>query len=176
MRGRGSVAIDLGIEERGIQEARLCRHKAARPLSDRCRIVLRCADGPKSKAAAAEPGHSEHGVGKWRRRFAECRIEGLSDEYRAGRRAGCAMRRWRMSSRAPWRPRRRMPPIGRSVRWPRSRGYRIQPFAGSGPPSARSRIAARRSGFRPIRCSSTWCRISPASHGAPEPGHRPVRG
>ncbi len=85
MCGRGSVAIDLGVEERDFQEARLHRHKAARPLSDRCRIVLRCADGPKSKAAAAEPGHSEHGVGKWRRRFAECRIEGLSDEYRAGR-------------------------------------------------------------------------------------------
>lgn len=85
MRGRASVAIALSDEERGFLEAQLRRHKAARSLSDRCRIVLRCADGLTSKEIAAELGHSEHTVGKWRRRFAEHRIEGLSDEYRTGR-------------------------------------------------------------------------------------------
>ena len=85
MRGRASVAISLSDEERGFLEAQLRRHKAARSLSDRCRIVLRCADGLTSKEIATELGHSEHTVGKWRRRFAEHRIEGLSDEYRAGR-------------------------------------------------------------------------------------------
>jgi transposase len=85
MRGRASIAIALSDEERGFLEAQLRRHKAARSLSDRCRIVLRCADGLTSKQIAAELGHSEHTVGKWRRRFAEHRIEGLSDEYRAGR-------------------------------------------------------------------------------------------
>ena len=85
MRGRASVAIALSDEERGFLEAQLRRHKAARSLSDRCRIVLRCADGLTSKEIAAELGHSEHTVGKWRRRFAEHRIEGLSYEYRAGR-------------------------------------------------------------------------------------------
>lgn len=85
MRGRTSVTISLSDEERGFLEAQLRRHKAARSLSDRCRIVLRCADGLTSKEIAAELGHSEHTVGKWRRRFAEHRIEGLSDEYRAGR-------------------------------------------------------------------------------------------
>jgi putative transposase len=85
MRGRASIAIALSDEERGFLEAQLRRHKAARSLSDRCRIVLRCAEGLTSKEIAAELGHSEHTVGKWRRRFAKHRIEGLSDEYRAGR-------------------------------------------------------------------------------------------
>lgn len=85
MRGRAPVAIALSDDERGFLEAQLRRHKAARSLSDRCRIVLMCADGLTSKEIAAELGHSEHTVGKRRRRFAEHRIEGLSDEYRTGR-------------------------------------------------------------------------------------------
>jgi putative transposase len=85
MGGRALVVIELSEDERGFLEAQLRRHKAARSLSDRCRIVLRCADGLSSKEIAAELGHSEDTVGKWRRRFAEHRIEGLSDEYRAGR-------------------------------------------------------------------------------------------
>jgi len=85
MRGRASVVIELSEDERGFLEAQLRRHKAARSFSDRCRIVLSCADGLSSKEIAAELGHCEHTVGKWRRRFAEHRIEGLSDEYRAGR-------------------------------------------------------------------------------------------
>ncbi|OSP52757.1 helix-turn-helix domain-containing protein [Pseudoruegeria sp. SK021] len=85
VRGRASVSIELGDEERGSLEAQLRKHRAARSLSDRCRIVLRCAGGLTSKKIATELGHSEHTVGKWRRRFAEHRLEGLSDEYRAGR-------------------------------------------------------------------------------------------
>ncbi len=85
MRGRASVAIDLSDEERSFLEAQLRKHKAERSLSDRCRIVLKCAEGLTSKEVARELGHAEHTVGKWRRRFAEHRIEGLSDEYRAGR-------------------------------------------------------------------------------------------
>ncbi len=85
MRGRASVVIDLSDEERAFLEAQLRKHKAERSLSDRCRIVLQCADGLTSKEVARELGHAEHMVGKWRRRFAEHRIEGLSDEYRAGR-------------------------------------------------------------------------------------------
>ncbi len=75
MRGRSAVAIDLSDEERAFLEAQLRRHKAARSLSDRCRIVLRCAAGLSNKEVATELGHSEHTVGKWRRRFAEHRIE-----------------------------------------------------------------------------------------------------
>lgn len=85
MRGRASVAITLSDEERRFLEAQLRKHKAERSLSDRCRIVLKSAEGLTSKDVAQELGHAEHTVGKWRRRFAEHRIEGLFDEYRAGR-------------------------------------------------------------------------------------------
>ncbi len=85
MRGRAAVAIELSDEERRFLEAQLRRHKAARSLSDRCRMVLRCSAGLSNKEVAAELGHGEHTVGKWRRRFAAHRMEGLSDEYREGR-------------------------------------------------------------------------------------------
>jgi transposase len=54
-------------------------------MSERCRIILRCADGFPSKVVAAELGIHEHTVGKWRRRFLKDRIEGLLDEARPGR-------------------------------------------------------------------------------------------
>lgn len=85
MRGRAPVAIELSDEERSFLEAQLRKHKAERSLSDRCRIVLKCADGLTSKEIVKELGHTEHTVDKWRRRFAEHRVEGLSDEYSAGR-------------------------------------------------------------------------------------------
>src|SRR3546814_12199822 len=51
----------------------------------RSRMVLLCADGLQSKEFAERLGVHEHTVGKWRRRFAQAGIEGLTDEYRAGR-------------------------------------------------------------------------------------------
>ena len=54
-------------------------------MSERRRIVLRCADGSTSKAVAAELGVHEHTVGEWRRRFLKDCVEGLSDAPRSGR-------------------------------------------------------------------------------------------
>ncbi|GCE85049.1 hypothetical protein MSKU9_3190 [Komagataeibacter diospyri] len=48
-------------------------------------MVLLCAEGLQSKEVAARLGVHEHTVGKWRRQFVEDGIEGLTDEYRAGR-------------------------------------------------------------------------------------------
>jgi len=48
-------------------------------------MVLLCAEGLTSKDVARRLEASEHTVGKWRRRFVQHRIEGLSDEYRPGR-------------------------------------------------------------------------------------------
>ena len=83
--GRPVAALVLSDEERSYLERQVRRRQIARALSDRCRMILRCADGLTSKAVAAEFGVHEHTVGKWRRRFLKDRIDGLSDEPRAGR-------------------------------------------------------------------------------------------
>jgi transposase len=85
MAGRVADAVLLSTQERSFLEAQARRHKAARSLSDRCRMILLCADGLQSKEVAERLGVHEHTVGKWRRRFAEDRLEGLTDEYRPGR-------------------------------------------------------------------------------------------
>ncbi len=85
MVGRLADAVVLSEDERRFLEGQVRRPKAARSLSDRCRMILLCADGLASKEVAARLGVHEHTVGKWRRRFVRCRIEGLTDEYRSGR-------------------------------------------------------------------------------------------
>jgi len=84
-RGRPVEAVILTAEERSYLERQIRRHRVARSLSERCRIVLRCADGLQSKQVACELGVSESMVGKWRRRFLRDRIDGLLDEPRSGR-------------------------------------------------------------------------------------------
>ena len=83
--GRPVAALVLSAEERTYLERQVRRHRVARSLSERCRIILRCADGLSSKAVGAELGVHEHTVGKWRRRFLKNRIDGLYDEARPGR-------------------------------------------------------------------------------------------
>src|SRR3546814_17884249 len=83
-----SVLADLFVlsgDDRRFLEAQVRRHKAPRSLSDRCRMVLLCAEGLQSKEVAERLGVNEHTVGKWRRRFVQAGIEGLTDEYCAGR-------------------------------------------------------------------------------------------
>ena len=48
-------------------------------------MVLLCAEGLQSKEVAQRLVVHEHTVGKWRRRFVQNGIEGLTDEYRTGR-------------------------------------------------------------------------------------------
>ena len=57
-------AIRLSEEEKAFLECQFRRHKAARSLSDRCRIVLLCVEGLTSKAVAKQVGVHEHTVGK----------------------------------------------------------------------------------------------------------------
>jgi transposase len=83
--GRPVAALVLSAEEKAYLERQVRRHRVARSLSERCRIILRCADGLTSKAVGADLGVHEHTVGKWRRRFLKDRIDGLFDEARPGR-------------------------------------------------------------------------------------------
>ena len=83
--GRRTAPLVLEADERGYLERQVRRRRVARSMSERCRIILRCADGIQSKVVAAELGVHEHTVGKWRRRFLKDRVEGLLDEARPGR-------------------------------------------------------------------------------------------
>ena len=69
MVGRQADVVELSAADRTFLESQVRRHKAPRSLSDRCRMVLLCADGLQSKEVAERLGVHEHTVGKWRRRF-----------------------------------------------------------------------------------------------------------
>src|SRR3974377_1022398 len=84
-RGRAIAPLVRSAEERAYLERQVRRRRVARSLSERCRVILRCADGLASKDVAAELGLHEHTVGKWRRRFLKDRCDGLLDEARPGR-------------------------------------------------------------------------------------------
>ena len=85
MVGRLADVVVLTDDERRFLESQVRRHRAPRSLSDRCRMILLCAEGLESKQVAHRIGVHEHTVGKWRRRFVQDRIEGLTDAYRPGR-------------------------------------------------------------------------------------------
>ena len=53
MRGRPVVRLVLSAQERSYLERQVRRHRVARSLSERCRVILRCADGLPSKDVAA---------------------------------------------------------------------------------------------------------------------------
>ena len=76
--------IVLGEAERGELEALAARRKTAQSIAMRARIVLLAAEGLQSKQIAAKLGVDANTVGKWRRRFANARLDGLYDEPRSG--------------------------------------------------------------------------------------------
>ena len=85
VKGRPIEPLVLSAQERTYLERQVRRQRVARSPSERCRAILRCADGLPSKSVAVELGLHEHTVGKWRRRFLKDRCDGLLDEARPGR-------------------------------------------------------------------------------------------
>ena len=79
------VPVELSDDERRALSAWARRRKTAQALALRSRIVLRCAEGGTIGEAAAELGVSRDTVSKWRSRFLEDRLGGLTDEPRPGR-------------------------------------------------------------------------------------------
>ena len=82
--GRPKKALTVTAEERQTLEQWARRPKTAQRLALRANIVLHCAQGLSNLAVAAQLGITSATVCKWRGRFLEDRLDGLSDEPRPG--------------------------------------------------------------------------------------------
>lgn len=83
--GRPKQVLELTAEEREQLVRWERRRKSSQALALRSRIVLACAEGAANTEVAAACGVSTNTVSKWRRRFCELRLDGLSDDPRPGR-------------------------------------------------------------------------------------------
>lgn len=79
-----AARIELTQAEREALESYARRRKTAQALALRARIVLRCAEGGHDGVIAEELRIGRGTVGRWRRRFASDRLDGLHDEPRPG--------------------------------------------------------------------------------------------
>jgi transposase len=78
------VLIELSEDERAQLESWARRHTSAQALALRSRVVLLAAEGVNNAEIARRLGVYRPMVRKWRGRFAEHRLDGLSDEPRPG--------------------------------------------------------------------------------------------
>ena len=78
------VLIELSEDERGQLESWARRHTSAQALALRSRVVLLAAEGLNNTEIAQRLGVHRPMVRKWRGRFAEHRLDGLTDEPRPG--------------------------------------------------------------------------------------------
>jgi transposase len=79
-----AVRIELTADERAQLEAWARRRTSAQALAQRSRVVLLAADGLNNTEIAARLGVHRPMVRKWRTRFSEHRLAGLTDEPRPG--------------------------------------------------------------------------------------------
>jgi transposase len=79
------VPVELSAVERAQLASWTRRRTSAQALAMRARIVLLAADGLNNTEIAGELGIHRNVAGKWRSRFVEHRLDGLTDEPRPGR-------------------------------------------------------------------------------------------
>lgn len=82
--GRPAAKIELTREERDVLERYVRRGKTEARLAQRARIVLLAGDDEPTGEIARIVGVKAGTVSKWRKRFAEHRLDGLLDEPRPG--------------------------------------------------------------------------------------------
>jgi hypothetical protein len=85
MAGRSRYRIVLSVEERVELEHRAACYSRPYREVQRAKLVLYAAEGLTNAEIAARLGMAPEVVGRWRRRFYEQRLEGLSDRKRPGR-------------------------------------------------------------------------------------------
>jgi transposase len=83
---RRAPVIRLRRDERARLEKLANAHTTPQAKAFRCRLILRCGrlGRPSNEAVAEEFGCDPDTVGKWRRRFASRRLDGLDDLPRSG--------------------------------------------------------------------------------------------
>jgi transposase len=79
-----AVVIELSAAEREQLESWSRRRTSAQALAERSRIVLAAADGLSTSEIARRLGVNVSTARRWRNRFAEHRLDGLTDEPRPG--------------------------------------------------------------------------------------------
>ena len=83
--GRPMPPLILDDSERETLERWVRRPKTTQVLALRARMILARAEGRSNTTVGTDLGVSDETVGKWRSRFLERRLDGLSDEPRSGR-------------------------------------------------------------------------------------------
>lgn len=84
MLGRPAVQIELSDDERETLERMSARRKSAQDMALRARIILAFGEGLNGEQVCARLKVCAKTASKWRRRFAEARLDGLHDEPRPG--------------------------------------------------------------------------------------------
>ncbi len=83
-RGRPPGRVIISPSERATLEQWARRRTTAQGLAQRARIILASTAARSTEAIATELHVTRQTVGRWRRRFAERRLDGLLDEARPG--------------------------------------------------------------------------------------------
>ena len=81
---RKAPMIELTSEEQSALENWSRSGKTEQRLAFRSKIILAASEGKENKSIAEDIDTTASTVGKWRHRFAESRINGLSDDSRSG--------------------------------------------------------------------------------------------
>src|SRR3954447_25242604 len=155
--GKPAIGIELTGAERRELESLARAQKTGQALARRARIVLAAAAGLENKAICVAVGADANTVSKWRRRFAERRLDGLLDEPRPGapRTIGdeeiAETIRLTLEARPPGATHRSLRSMAEAVGYAPSTVHRIWRA------SACNRTGARPSSSRPTRCSSRRC-------------------